>query len=191
METIKKRPIPVKVIGRFKQDNKMKDNKKHRLGIVDFRLVDQGLSHLEALVYQYVQRFERNKRPCFASIPHIASELRLSEPSTKRYIQRLIKLGMLRETTKGRGRYLNTTGIKTIPINGINLSPNGIKMIGDRDQNDPCDRDQNDPLPLKVLPLKDTNKKIPSNDLLSSDKIKFELVWDEARQVMVRKRVAR
>ena len=169
----------------------MKDNKKHRLGIVDFRLVDQGLSHLEALVYQYVQRFERNKRPCFASIPHIASELRLSEPSTKRYIQRLIKLGMLRETTKGRGRYLNTTGIKTIPMNGINLSPNGIKMIGDRDQNDPCDRDQNDPLPLKVLPLKDTNKKIPSNDLLSSDKIKFELVWDEARQVMVRKRVAR
>ena len=191
METIKKRPIPVKVIGRFKQDNKMKDNKKHRLGIVDFRLVDQGLSHLEALVYQYVQRFERNKRPCFASIPHIASELRLSEPSTKRYIQRLIKLGMLRETTKGRGRYLNTTGIKTIPMNGINLSPNGIKMIGDRDQNDPCDRDQNDPLPLKVLPLKDTNKKIPSNDLLSSDKIKVELVWDEARQVMVRKRVAR
>jgi predicted DNA-binding transcriptional regulator len=170
---IKKRPIPVKVIGRFKQDNKMKDSKKHRLGIVDFRLVDQGLSHLEALVYQYVQRFEKNKRPCFASIPHIAAELRLSEPSTKRYIQRLIKLGMLRETTKGRGRYLNTTGIKMIPMNGIKLSPTGIKLIGDRDQIDPCDRDQNDPLPLKVLPKEDTNKKIP---LSSEDKFKLDLL---------------
>ena len=139
----------------------MKDIKKHRLGIVDFRLVDQGLSHLEALVYQYVQRFEKNKRPCFASIPYIAAELRLSEPSTKRYIQRLIKLGMLRETTKGRGRYLNTTGIKMIPMNGIKLSSTGIKLIGDRDQIDPCDRDQNDPLPLKVLPIENTNKKIP------------------------------
>jgi hypothetical protein len=149
----------------------MKDSKKHRLGIVDFSLVDKGLSHLEALVYQYVQRFERNKRPCFASIPHIAAELRLSEPSTKRYIQRLIKLGMLRETTKGRGRYLNTTGIKTIPINeinlidtGINLSSNGINLIREWDQFDP--------LPIEV-PLKDTNKKLPiSKEKQMEQKIK-------------------
>lgn len=162
----------------------MKDSKKHRLGIVDFRLVDQGLSHLEALVYQYVQRFERNKRPCFASIPHIAAELRLSEPSTKRYIKRLIKLGMLRETTKGRGRYLNTTGIKMISMNEIRLSSNGIKLIGDRDQIDLCDRDQNDPLPLKVLPLKDTNKKIPTSKLSPEERFKLELLnlgvnWDD------------
>lgn len=137
----------------------MKDSKKHRIGIVDFRLVDQGLSHLEALVYQYVQRFEKNKRPCFASIPYIAAELRLSEPSTKRYIKRLIKIGMLRETTKGRGRYLNTTGIKTIPMNGINLSPNGIKMSSNG-INLIGEWDQNDPLPLKV-PIEDTNKKVP------------------------------
>jgi len=151
----------------------MKDNKKHRLGIVDFRLVDQGLSHLEALVYQYVQRFEKNKRPCFASIPHIASELRLSEPSTKRYIKRLIKLGMLRETTKGRGRYLNTTGIKTISMNEINLSPTGIKMSSNG-INLIKDRDQFDPLPIKV-PLKDTNKKIPISKLSPEERFKLEL----------------
>jgi predicted DNA-binding transcriptional regulator len=156
--------------------NKMEHTKKHRIGIVDFSLVDQGLSHLEALVYQYVQRFEKNKRPCFASIPHIAAELRLSEPSTKRYIKRLIKLGMLRETTKGRGRYLNTTGIKMIPMNGIKLSSTGIKMIGDRDQIDPSDRDQNDPLPLKVLPIKDTNKKIPVAGLSPQEQFKLELL---------------
>lgn len=152
----------------------MKHSKKHRIGIVDFRLVDQGISHLEALVYQYVQRFERNKRPCFASIPHIAAELRLSEPSTKRYIKRLIKLGMLRETTKGRGRYLNTTGIKTIPMNGINLSgngikksSNGIKLIGEWDQIDP--------LPIEV-PLKDTNKKLPSSSLSVQERERLELL---------------
>jgi predicted DNA-binding transcriptional regulator len=156
--------------------NKMEHTKKHRIGIVDFSLVDQGLSHLEALVYQYVQRFEKNKRPCFASISHIAAELRLSEPSTKRYIKRLIKLGMLRETTKGRGRYLNTTGIKMIPMNGIKLSVNGIKLIGDRDQIDPCDRDQNDPLPIKVLPIEDTNKKIPVAGLSPQEQFKLELL---------------
>ena len=99
----------------------MHNTKKHRLGIVDFALVDQGLSHLEALIFQYVQRFERNKKPCFASISHIAAELRLSEPSTKRYIQRLLKLGYLVQEKRGRGRYLITNRIKLIG--------NGIKMI--------------------------------------------------------------
>jgi hypothetical protein len=83
---------------------------------------------------------------------------------------------MLRETTKGRGRYLNTTGIKMIPMNGIKLSSTGIKMIGDRDQIDPSDRDQNDPLPIKVLPLKDTNKKIPVAGLSPQEQFKLELL---------------
>lgn len=147
-----------------------KDNKKHRLGIVDFALVDAGLSHFEALIYSYVQRFEKNKRPCFASIPHIAAELRLSKPSTKRYIRRLITLKMLKETTNGRGRYLSTTGIKMIPVNGIKLIGNGIKLISDRDQIDPWDRDQNDPLPLKDIPIKEYQKNIPESPLTKDGK---------------------
>jgi hypothetical protein len=154
--------------------NKMKDSKKHRLGIVDFRLVDAGLSHLEALIYQYVQRFERNKRPCFASIPHIAAELRLSEPSTKRYIKNLIKLGALRETTKGRGRYLNTIRINLIPMNEINLIDTGINLIGNG-INLIADRDQFDPLPIEV-PIKDTNKKIPNSDLTIEERYKNDLL---------------
>jgi hypothetical protein len=162
----------------------MKDSKKHRLGIVDFRLVDQGLSHLEALVYQYVQRFEKNKRPCFASIPHIASELRLSERSTKRFIKRLLALNMLRETTKGRGRYLNTTGAKLAPINGAKNVTTGAKLSTDRCQIGTSDRCQNGPLPLKVLPLKDTNKKIPTSKLSPEERFKLELLvqgvnWDD------------
>ena len=129
------------------------NTKKHRLGIVDFALVDAGLSHHEAIVYSYVQRFEKNKRPCFASIPHIAAELRFSECSTKRHIRRLITLNLLRQTTKGRGRYLNTTGVKMTSMTGVNLHTNGVKMT--------LDRGQIEPLPLKVLPLEDTNIKIP------------------------------
>ena len=151
----------------------MKDSKKHRLGIVDFSLVNKGLSHLEALVYQYVQRFERNKRPCFASIPHIASELRLSERSTKRHIKRLIALNMLRETTKGRGRYLNTTGAKMAPMNGAKNVTTGAKLSTDWCQIGTSDRCQIGPLPLKVLPIEDTNKKVPiSKEKQMEQKIK-------------------
>lgn len=139
----------------------MKDSKKHRLGIVDFSLVDAGLSHHEALIFSYVQRFERNKRPCFASIPHIAKELRFSESATKRHIRRLVTIGYLRETSKGRGRYLNTNGVKLNRMNGVNLAPNGVKMNPYTGQNDPNDRGQNEPLPLKVLPLETYQKKIP------------------------------
>ena len=131
----------------------IKDSKKHRIGIVDFNLVDQGLSHLEALVFQYVQRFEKNKRPCFASIPHIAAELRLPERTTRRYIKRLIKLGFLCETTKGRGRYLNTTKAKTAIIKAKLATMNAAKLA------DECGQIGQLPIevPIKVLPIKDTN----------------------------------
>jgi hypothetical protein len=71
-----------------------------------------------------------------------------------------------------------------ISMNEIRLSSNGIKLIGDRDQIDLCDRDQNDPLPLKVLPLKDTNKKIPTSKLSPEERFKLELLnlgvnWDD------------
>lgn len=129
------------------------DNKKHRIGIVDFALVDQGLSHLEALVFQYVQRFEKNKRPCFASIPHISTELRLPERSTRRYIKRLIKLGFLCETVKGRGRYLNTTKAKTAPIAAKMASVIAAKVAHD------CGQIGQLPIevPIQVLPIENTN----------------------------------
>jgi predicted DNA-binding transcriptional regulator len=176
----------------------MHNTKKHRLGIVDFALVDLGLNHLEALIYQYVARFEKNKKPCFASIPHIAKELRLSEPSTKRYIQKLIKLGFLKQTDRGRGRVLTTNGIKTIPINGIKLIGNGIKLIRDRDQIDPGEWDQIDPLPIKDLPIEDlpieqyqtaARPKPLQNNSQISDQSGFVMQWDESRRVMVRRKV--
>lgn len=141
----------------------VKHSKKHRIGIVDFSLVDAGLSHHEAIVFSYVQRFERNKRPCFASIPHIAKELRFSESATKRHIRRLIATGYLCETSKGRGRYLNTNGVKKNRVNEVNLALNGVKLNPYPGQNDLNDRGQNEPLPLKVLPLEDYQNKLPDS----------------------------
>ena len=138
------------------------DSKKHRIGIVDFALIDAGLSHCEALVYSYVQRFERNRKPCFASIPHIAKELRFSESATKRYIRRLIAEKYLQETTKGRGRYLTTTG--------VNLASNGVKLACNRGQIDLNDRGQIEPLPLKVLPIETTNINLPIKNILRNQK---------------------
>jgi len=129
------------------------NNKKHRMGLVDFALVDQGLSHLEALIYQYVDRFQKNKRPCFASIPHIAAELRLPERSTQRYIRHLIELGFLRETVRGRGRYLNTTNAKTASIDAKLASVIDAKPAHDQRQIGILPIE----VPIKVLPLKDTN----------------------------------
>jgi len=147
----------------------MKHNKKHRLGIVDFALVDAGLSHQEAIVFSYVQRFERNRRKCFASIPHIAAELRFSECSTKRYIRRLITLGLLQQTTKGRGRYLSTTGVKLTSINGVKLHPTQVKLTSYRGQIELDDRGQIEPLPLKVLPIENTIKNLPKAAPLTKD----------------------
>ena len=151
----------------------MKNNiKKNRIGIVDFALVDAGLSHHEALIYAYVKRFQRNKRPCFASITHIADELRMSAPTVKRQIRRLLDLKFLTETGRGRGRFLTTNGIKMIPIKNRDQNDRNRDQIDhDRDQNDPGDRDQNDPLPLKVLPLKDTNKSTMNDSNLDFEKL--------------------
>jgi predicted DNA-binding transcriptional regulator len=151
----------------------MKNNiRKHRIGIVDFALVDAGLSHHEALIYAYVKRFQRNKRPCFASITHIAAELRMSAPTVKRHIRRLLQLQVLTETVRGRGRFLSTNGIKMIPIKNRDQNDRNRDQIDlDRDQNDPGDWDQNDPLPLKVLPLKDTNKSTMNDSTLDFKKL--------------------
>ena len=151
----------------------MKNNiKKNRIGIVDFALVDAGLSHHEALIYAYVKRFQRNKRPCFASMPHIAGELRMSTSTVKRHIKRLLQLQILTETVRGRGRFLTTNGVNLTPISnrGQNDRNRGQNDL-DRGQNDPNDRGQIDPLPLEVLPLKDTYKSTMNDSNLDFHKL--------------------
>jgi len=54
-------------------------------------------------------------------------------------------------------------------MNGGNLTSNGGKKNPNRGQKEPDDRGQKEPLPLKVLPLKDYQKKIPEAPPLTKD----------------------
>jgi len=119
-----------------------KNSKKKHWGIVDFDLVDQGVPHLAAMLYEYIVRFEQNKKVVYASIPYIAKNLRLSERTTQRYIRQLLSLGLLYETTQGRTRYLQTTPAK--------LSPIHAKLTSD-----PCQNGVNDPCQNGMLSIKD------------------------------------
>jgi hypothetical protein len=87
----------------------MKHIKLTQWGVVDFKLVDAGIPHLEAMVYQFIKKFERTHGPIHASIPYVAKH--------QRYIQHLIKLGLLKETKNQRGRFLETTHAKLAPLN--------------------------------------------------------------------------
>jgi hypothetical protein len=59
-----------------------------------------------------------------------------------------------------------------IPIKNRDQNDRNRDQIDlDRDQNDPGDWDQNDPLPLKVLPLKDTNKSTMNDSTLDFKKL--------------------
>lgn len=95
----------------------MKPIKLTKWGVVDFKLVEAGIPHLEAMVYQFIKKFERTHGPIHASIPYVAKHLRMSPRSVQRHIQHLVKVGLLKETKNQRGRFLETTHAKLAPLN--------------------------------------------------------------------------
>jgi hypothetical protein len=69
-------------------------------------------------------------------------------------------------------------------MNGAKNVTTGAKMSTDRCQFGTSDRCQIGPLPLKVLPIEDTNKKIPISKLSPEERFKLELLvqgvnWDD------------
>lgn len=108
--------------------------KKKPFVIVYLDLVENGLTYEEAALIRYVERFEASNKPCFASIPYIAKDLRLSERSIRRHLKRLIDLEYLSATGKGRGRYLNTNAAK--------MATNTGQIVTDCGQNGRCDTGQ-------------------------------------------------
>lgn len=123
--------------------NKMKNNRKRPFVVVYLDLVDSGLSYEEAALIRYVERFEKSHKPCFASIPYIAKDLRLAERSIRRNLRRLIDLEYLRASGKGRGRYLN--------INAAKMAANTGQIVTDCGQNGRCDTGQNGRLSNSIM----------------------------------------
>lgn len=81
---------------------------------------------LASAIYGYVEQFEKNKRPCFASRQHIAKELYSSPGSVARAIATLIKAGLLVRNYQGKKRILST----------VKANPIVIKTEGHRDHSD-------------------------------------------------------
>jgi hypothetical protein len=121
----------------------MKHTKKRAFVIVYLDLVDHGLSYEEAAIVRYVERFERSKKPCFASIPYMAKDLRLSERTIRRCIRRLLQLEFLIETGKGRGRYLNTIAAKMAALNPAKMAGDSGQSVTDCGQIGRSDCGQN------------------------------------------------
>lgn len=129
----------------------VKHNKKRPFVIVYLDLVENGLTYEEAAIIRYVERFERSNKPCFASIPYIAKDLRLAERTIRRHLRRLIDLEYLRATGKGRGRYLNTNAAKMAGMNAANLATNTGQIVTDCGQNGRCDTGQNGRLSNSIM----------------------------------------
>ena len=121
----------------------VKHNKKRPFVIVYLDLVESGLTYEESAIIRYVERFEQSHKPCFASIPYIAKDLRLSERTIRRHLRRLIDLEYLKTIGKGRGRYLNTNSAK--------MATNTGQIVTDCGQNGRCDTGQNGRLSNSIM----------------------------------------
>lgn len=140
-------------------------NKKRAFVIVFFDLVEAGLSYEEAAIIQYVIRFEKSKKPCFASIPYIAKDLRLSERTTKRLLRKLINTNFLQESGRGRGRFLTTNGAKMAPMTGAKVAPVRCQNGPDRCQNGTCEWCQNGPLSIVTMIKSNTSNNLSRSNL--------------------------
>lgn len=121
----------------------VKHNKKRPFVIVYLDLVESGLTYEESAIIRYVERFEQSQKPCFASIPYIAKDLRLSERTIRRHLRRLIDLEYLKTIGKGRGRYLNTNSAK--------MATNTGQIVTNCGQNGRCDTGQNGRLSNSIM----------------------------------------
>jgi|688.fasta_scaffold213620_4 hypothetical protein len=139
----------------------VKHNKKRPFVIVYLDLVENGLTYEEAALIRYVKRFEESNKPCFASIPYIAKDLRLAERTIRRHLRRLIDLEYLRATGKGRGRYLNTNAAKMATNTGQNVTECG--------QNGRCDTGQNGRLSNSIMINSSINNNLSINNISKLD----------------------
>ena len=119
----------------------MDNNKKNQWAIVQLHLVDRGLTYEQAALFHFIAKFEQKSGPVYASIPYIATQMRLSDRSVQRHIRTLIKLKFLKESSNGRNRWLSVndaklagTHAKLAPIHA-KLAPYDAKLAPDACQN--------------------------------------------------------
>jgi len=139
-----------------------------------------------ALLLAYIGEYEAQNKECFASRPYIAKQLGISETTLHRLFQRLAKSDHITITREGNKRFLHTSRVFKMNRQAVqNEQPEVFKMNSQGVQNEHIQRNT-----LQINNYKETHYKGPPVDKsVDKSKFTFEMVWDEARQAMVRKRI--
>jgi hypothetical protein len=136
-----------------------------------------------ALLLAYIGEYEAQNKECFASRPYIAKQLGISETTLHRLFQRLSKSGHITITRDGNKRFLHTSKLFKMNRQGVqNEQAKPFKLNFQGVQNEHIQRNT-----LQINSYKETHYK---GTLVDNSKVSFEMVWDEAKQAMVRKRIA-
>lgn len=140
-----------------------------------------------ALLLAYIGEYEAQGKECFASRPYIAKQLGISETTLHRLFQRLTKSGHIAITRDGNKRFLHTNKLFKLNRQGVqNEQAKLFKMNSQGVQNEHIQRNT-----LQINSYKETHYKgDPVDNSVDKSKVSFEMVWDETKQAMVRKRIA-
>lgn len=140
-----------------------------------------------AILIAYIQEYEQQGKECFASRLYIAKQLGISETTLHRLFQRLTKSGHIIITREGNKRFLHTNKLFKLNRQGVqNEQAKLFKMNSQGVQNEHIQRNT-----LQINSYKETHYKgEPVDNSVDKSKVSFEMVWDETKQAMVRRRVA-
>jgi hypothetical protein len=153
-------------------------------------LLKGKLTAREVLIYGIIDSFSDNPNGCFISRADIAERINESEATAERSLQLLISEGYVKARRQGRKRYLSTAYPQK-----DNLYQVDTNQVADLYQDDTqsVSKQGSDLYQVDTLLRSTTQIQLPrSNTKIhnSGSKYQYVNVWDEAKQAMVRKRVA-
>jgi hypothetical protein len=156
-------------------------------------LLDQGLDWHEAGLIFYLERLQSRNLPCFASVETIAAELRIPYRTMRRVIDGLITKGLVTSTTQGRKRILSVANNPSAKVSKMDNVETSVSVQNGQDEGV-----QNGQLPRSNIPrfkyldlnINNNNNNLNLGNNYLGNKSKYEMVWDDKRKVMVRKRIA-
>lgn len=151
-------------------------------------LLQGNLTAREVLIYGIIAEFETNKTPCFISRADLARRINESEATAERSLQLLIAEGYVKAERQGRKRYLSTgypqkPDLYQVDTGGTNdlyqVDTQSVSKQG-------VDLYQVDTLTRSINQINLTR----SNNQIKERKYNYELQWDDAKQAMVRRKIA-
>lgn len=151
-------------------------------------LLHGKLTAREVLIYGIVAEFEANKTPCFISRAELAKRINESEATAERSLQLLISEGYIKASREGRKRYLSTGYPQKADLYQVDTSQSAdLYQVDTQSVSKPgVDLYQVDTLTRSSNQINLTR----SNNQIKDPRYTYNLVWDETKQAMVRKRIA-